>query len=330
MTGEPARKQSMAQPHFVQLHQVDKPALAVEAAVGLLAPQAHASPKFFYDSLGSRLFDAITELAEYYPTRTEAAIMQAHGPAIVDAALRITGPAPALVDLGAGSCAKAAALFEGLQPSRYVAVDISTEYLRDVLARLQAAHPCIDMWGVGLDFSADLALPAAVVPGQALVFYPGSSIGNFAPDQALRLLQQARELAAGGALLIGVDRVKPVALLEPAYDDALGVTAAFNRNVLLHLNRLLGANFNLRQWRHKAFFNTQASRIEMHLEARVENRLRWPGAQRDFAEGERIHTENSYKWEPVQFEALLREAGFQAVQHWSDPQQWFSVFLASG
>jgi L-histidine Nalpha-methyltransferase len=235
-----------------------------------------------------------------------------------------------LVDLGAGSCAKAAALFESLKPGRYVAVDISSEYLRDVLVRLQAANTNIDMWGVGLDFSAQLALPAEVVPGKALVFYPGSSIGNFSPEQALRLLQQARSLAAGGALLIGVDRVKPVAVVEPAYDDALGVTAAFNRNVLLHLNRLLGANFNLRQWRHKAFFNTLQSRIEMHLEARVENRVSWPGGMRQFTEGERIHTEHSYKWEPAQFEALLREAGFQAVQHWTDPQQWFSVFLAAG
>ena len=162
----------------------------------------------------------------------------------------------------------------------------------------------------------------------ALVFYPGSSIGNFAPDAALRLLREAHAVAAGGALLIGVDRVKEAPVLEAAYDDALGVTAAFNLNLLRHLNRLMGTDFDVRQWQHVALFDRRASRIEMHLQARQGLAVRWPGAARRFAAGERIHTEDSYKWEPGDFEALLQRAGFRQVRHWTDEHGWFSVMLA--
>jgi len=320
----------MNTPRFIQLHQADDQALAAEAAAGLCATPAHASPKFFYDALGSRLFDVITELPEYYPTRTEAAIFQQHAAAIASAVLAATGSAPVLVDLGAGNCAKGAALFGPLAPRRYLALDISVDYLRQALADLQRRHPAVDLVGVGLDFSSQLQLPAGLVDGPALVFYPGSSIGNFTPDAALQLLRQARALAAGGALLIGVDRVKPVALLEAAYDDELGVTAAFNLNLLNHLNRLLGSDFRPRGWRHVALFNRTESRIEMHLEARAATTVCWPGAERHFAAGERIHTENSCKWAPEAFAALLRDAGFSRVQQWTDAQGWFGVCLASG
>ena len=317
-------------PRFIQLHQADAAALAAEAAAGLLAPSASASPKFFYDALGSRLFDVITELPEYYPTRTEAAIFAQHGAAIAQAALAATGAAPVLVDLGAGNCAKGAALFAALAPRRYVALDISVDYLGQALAGLQRQHPALDLVGVGLDFSSQLQLPAGLVDSPALVFYPGSSIGNFGPDAALQLLRQARAVAAGGALLIGVDRIKPVALLEAAYDDELGVTAAFNLNLLNHLNRLLGSDFRPRDWRHVALFNRAESCIEMHLEARAATTVRWPGASRQFAGGERIHTEHSYKWTPEAFAALLRDAGFRQVQQWTDAQGWFGVCLATG
>ena len=321
---------TMNTPQFFQLHQIDDRALATEAAAGLQATPAQVSPKFFYDPLGSRLFDAITELDEYYPTRTEGAIFEAHAPAIAEAVQALTGPRPVMVDLGAGNCAKAARLFAVLQPRRYVAVDISASFLHQALQGLQREHPAMDLVGVGLDFSSRLQLPADLVDGPALVFYPGSSIGNFAPDDALRLLREARDLARGGGLLIGVDLVKPIALLEAAYDDALGVTAAFNLNLLKHLNRLLGADFDLRGWRHVALFNTEASRIEMHLEARAATAVRWPGGERRFAAGERLHTENSYKWTPDGFAALLRDAGFTRVQRWTDAQGWFGVFLAGG
>ena len=214
-------------------------------------------------------------------------------------------------------------------PRRYVAVDISVDFLRQALNRLQREHPLLELVGLGQDFSSQLQLPPHLQDGPALVFYPGSSIGNFAPDAALDLLRQARAAAQGGAMLIGVDLVKAVSLLEPAYDDALGVTAAFNLNLLSHLNRLLGADFKVSDWRHLALFNTVASRIEMHLVARHAVTVHWPGGERQFATDERIHTENSYKWQIDSFSALLREAGFAQVQHWTDAQSWFGVFLAS-
>jgi len=301
---------------------------AAEIAAGLAMPLATLSPKFLYDQLGSALFTAITELPEYYPTRTERAIFDTHGAAIADALHARLPPGFAMVDLGAGDGAKASRLFGTLQPGRYVAVDISDDYLRVALTALQQRHPALPMTGVGLDFAAKLELPAGLVDGPALVFYPGSSIGNFSPPDALRLLREARELSAGGALLIGADLVKPAPVLEAAYDDELGVTAAFNLNLLRHVNRLLGSDFNVRDWRHAALFNEADSRIEMHLEASRTLTVRWPGGSRLFAAGEGMHTENSYKWQPGDFEVLLRDAGWRHVRRWTDDQRWFGVFLA--
>lgn len=324
---------SMKTPHFVQLHQAEGQALAQEAAQGLLRQRAELPPKFFYDALGSRLFDAITELEAYYPTRTEAAIFTTHGGAMAQAVRSQVGAAPVLVDLGAGNCAKAARLFPLLKPSAYVAVDISVEFLRQSLQCLQREHPDMSMVGVGLDFSAGLQLPSGLDEldaSQRVLFYPGSSIGNFAPEPALQLLRDMRAAAAGGALLIGVDLLKSPVLLQAAYDDALGVTAAFNLNILLHINRLLGADFRVGDWQHVALFNASASRIEMHLQARQALTVRWADGERRFAAGERIHTENSYKWTVPDFSALLQEAGFTTAQHWQDEKGWFGVFLAAG
>lgn len=326
-----------AAPQFVQIHQSNDAALRAELAAGLLAEPPRAAPKFFYDALGSRLFDAITELAEYYPTRTEAAIFAAHGPAM---AQRLP-PHAVLVDLGAGSCAKAARLFPVLHPGAYVAVDISVDYLQDAMGELQQRHRQVPMLGLGMDFSARLALPPAaaewlerhdLASAPRCVFYPGSSIGNFGPGEALALLRQAHAVCAaggpGGGILIGVDRVKDKAVLEPAYDDPLGVTAAFNRNLLLHVNTLLGSDFAPARWCHVAFYNEAEARIEMHLASDGAQTVRWPGGERHFADSERLHTENSYKWTPGAFETLLREAGFGAATHWTDGRGWFSVFWA--
>ena len=326
-----------AAPQFVQIHQSNDAALRAELAAGLLAEPPRAAPKFFYDALGSRLFDAITELAEYYPTRTEAAIFAAHGAAMAQRA----PPHAVLVDLGAGNCAKAARLFPVLRPAAYVAVDISVDYLQDAMTQLQQRHRHVPMLGLGMDFSARLALPPAaadwlerhdLAAAPRCVFYPGSSIGNFGPGEALALLRQAHTVCAaggaGGGILIGVDRVKDRAVLEPAYDDPLGVTAAFNRNLLLHVNTLLGSDFAPARWRHVAFYDEAASRIEMHLASDGAQTVHWPGGERRFADGERLHTENSYKWTPGAFEALLREAGFGAATHWTDERGWFSVFWA--
>lgn len=315
----------MPQPRFFQLYRADDDTTRRELAAGLSAPQPWVAPKFLYDALGARLFEAITELPEYYPTRTERSIFDAHA-AEIGAAV---GPGSVLVDLGAGNCEKAARLIGDLQPAAYVAVDISTDFLRESLERLQQCHPALPIAGVGLDFSASLALPPGLLGARNTFFYPGSSIGNFTPADAVGFLRQVRERCAGGGLLIGVDLVKPREIVEPAYDDALGVTAAFNLNLLLHLNRLLGADFDVRDWRHVGLWNEAASRIEMHLEARRDVRVAWRGGERRFAAGQRLHTENSYKYRPEDFDALLRDAGFTRMRHWRDARGWFSVVWAT-
>lgn len=309
----------MRTPEFLQLHHDDHAAIRQELIEGLSAPQAHTSPKFLYDALGSRLFEAITELPEYYPTRTEAAIFAKHGAEMA----ACIAPHATLIDLGAGNCNKAAALFDRFAPKRYVAVDISVSFLRGALECLQRQYPELEMLGVGMDFSSRLLLPPqALHAGEPCVlFYPGSSIGNFTPHDALRFLQDAHRACGqgdGSGLLIGVDLVKDAVELQAAYDDALGVTAAFNRNLLLHINRLAGSDLALGDWRHMALFNTQASRIEMHLLANRDLTVTWPGGGRNFAKDERIHTENSYKWTVPGFAQLLEQAGFATPQVWTD------------
>lgn len=311
-------------PQLIQLRRADPAAIRQEVIAGLSAPVATVLPKYFYDTLGARLFAAITELPEYYPTRTESAIF-------ADRAAEIARQLPAfasLVDLGAGNCEKASRLFSCFGVKRYVAIDIAADYLRDALDTLHRQHPQMELMGIDMDFSAGLELPAEAGPGPRLMFYPGSSIGNFSPDQALAFLRQVHDAAEGGGVLIGVDLVKPVDVLEHAYDDPLQVTAAFNRNLLRHLCRLCGADFDLADWKHVAFFNPAESRIEMHLEALREVTVRWPGGERRFAAGMRIHTENSYKWRIEDFAALLESAGFCDLHHWTDERNWFAVFSA--
>ncbi len=315
-------------PRFIQVDQADHAAARDELIDGLNATAAHTSPKFLYDALGSRLFEAITELVEYYPTRTEAAIFNQHGAAMAKA----MGEVGTLVDLGAGNCAKAMGLMNTLTPQRYVAVDISVDFLQESLRTVQRAHPTLDVLGVGQDFSKSLQLPADTLQGRPVFFYPGSSIGNFTPVQALSFLtgvhEQTRAQSETGGLLIGIDLVKANELLQPAYDDALGVTAAFNLNVLLHLNRLIGSDFSPRDWQHVALFNTERSRIEMHLQARRAVTVTWPQGSRQFEQGERLHTENSYKYTVEGFAALLSAAGFKSSQRWLDDRGWFAVFWA--
>lgn len=307
---------------FIQLYRPDSAAIRHELEAGLRAPRPEISPKYLYDALGSKLFEAICALPEYYPTRTEAAIVDAH----LDDIARAAGRGSTLIDLGAGNCAKAARLFAALRPRQYVPVDISVDFLRDAVSALQRSHPDIGMVGVGADFSAALPLPPQVRRERRLFFYPGSSIGNFSPDHALAMLRRLRAACDDdGALLIGIDLVKDKAVLQAAYDDALGVTAAFNLNLLLHVNRLLGADFRLRDWRHRAFYDEQQGRIEMHLEARRRVVLQWEGGRREFEEGTRIHTESSYKYTVDGFLALLRQAGFGQVRSWTDPDSWFMV-----
>ena len=306
-------------------------AIASELTKSLLASSASISPKYFYNKLGSKLFEAITLLDEYYPTRTEAGIFEANYGNIAQVIQKAGISNACLIDLGAGNCAKSAALIPHLKPQQYVPVDISVDFLRESAIKVQASFPALDIVGAGLDFSSTLVLPDAVQNHDRVFFYPGSSLGNFFPEDALRFLQQIASPAQGNAsgLLLGIDLVKDIAVLQAAYDDAPGVTAAFNKNVLLNLNGDFGTNFDLRQWRHIALFNTQESRIEMLLEATVGTTVRWPGHEKSFVAGDRIHTENSYKYTLGSMTALLKQAGFSQVQHWTDAQDWFGVFWAS-
>ena len=255
-------------PRFINLHGSKNPvrqagSAALELTAGLMAKAASASPKFFYNTLGSRLFEAITALDEYYPTRTEAGIFQAVARQIAGSLTDDGLTQPCLIDLGAGNCAKALSLMPVIKPQQYVPVDISADFLRDAAGQVQVSFPALDIVAVGMDFSAGLVLPDEVQPDQRVYFYPGSSLGNFQPAQALKFLQGMADPAHGKArgLLLGIDLVKDTATLEAAYDDALGVTAAFNKNLLRNINDLLAADFDVRQWRHVALFNAGQSRI---------------------------------------------------------------------
>lgn len=319
-------------PSFYQTFNLDPRVVTAELERGLTATHAHCSPKYFYNALGSTLFEAITHLPEYYPTRTEASIFAEHGKAIHQCI-----PQQATwLDLGAGSCQKAASLFAGTAPGVYVAVDISLDYLTDILINLQRSHPSVKMMGVGMDFSTSLNFPATLTTQltqhPVFAFYPGSSLGNFTPTEALGFLSRIANVCqqgqAGSGLLIGIDLVKSTEVLERAYDDDLGVTAAFNLNVLRHINTLLGTDFDVRDWQHRALFNVAESRIEMHLLARHAVTVRWGEQSRTFKAGEAIHTENSYKWTIANFAALLKHAGFSHTQCWTDPQAQYALFWA--
>ncbi len=317
----------MAETRIVVRLVSDPEAERAALVAGLLATPATISPKYFYDALGCALYGAICELPEYYPTRTERAIFQEHRQAIVDC----IGGGKQLVDLGAGDCGKARGWLPFLAPSRYVAVDIARDELAAALARMAPDFPGIEMLGVVIDFTRGFDLGQDLAPGPVTFFYPGSSIGNFTPAEALSFLRGIRrhcDEREDSGLLIGVDTKKDTARLTAAYADSLGVTAAFNRNVLHHVNRLLGSDFHPAAFAHVGRYDASAGRIEMHLEAVAPQTVRLPGATRAFVAGERIHTESSYKYVPADFTALLRDAGFGHVECWQDGQGDFAVFYA--
>jgi dimethylhistidine N-methyltransferase len=300
--------------------------MRMELAAGLIRKQAQISPKYFYNELGSKIFEAICHLDEYYLTRCEAAIFEKFRGEIREAA----GTGVTMIDLGAGNCMKAAKLFTILQPRQYVPIDISAAFLREAVGALQAKHPDIPVYPVAMDFSEGIHLPAQVHAERRLFFYPGSSLGNLTPLQALKFLQRIHHAstATGDAVLIGIDLVKERERLEAAYDDALGVTAAFNRNVLLNVNDILGSNFEPKDWQHRALFNHEQSRIEMHLHTSNGVTVQWDGGSRHFKAGDYIHTENSYKYNKQQFMELLAQAGFGDVSCWSDEGNSFLICYA--
>jgi dimethylhistidine N-methyltransferase len=296
-----------------------------EIIQGLSNHSASISPKFFYDAHGSALFAQITSLPEYYLTRTEYAIMAEQG----DAIKREAGAVASLIELGAGNCRKALPLCALLQPQRFVPLDISQEYLMEASADFRDKLPGLAVYPVASDLTQAIILPTHIPPERRLVFYPGSSIGNFDPAHAADLLQRVRALLNDdGALLIGVDLIKEVDILETAYNDAAGVTAAFNLNMLQHVNAIIGSDFSADDWRHIAFFNPVHSRIEMHLESVGETVVRWPEGERRFAAGERIHSESSYKYRANDFVNLLAANGFSRSRIWTDAQGWFAIVLA--
>lgn len=294
-----------------------------EMQAGLARSPRSISPKFFYDAAGSKLFDRICELPEYYPTRTELRIL---GECAAEIAGQI-GPNAEIVEFGAGSLTKVRLLLDALEtPKRYLPIDISGEHLEAAAERLKADYPDLAIQPIAADYTMPLVLPAPMAgSGRRVGFFPGSTIGNFEPDEALAFLQLAARMLRGGGLLIGVDLVKDPARLHAAYNDAQGVTAEFNLNLLRRANAELDAGFDLDGFSHAAFYNAPHRRIEMHLVSRRAQSVCLNGQEFAFEEGETIHTEYSHKFTVEGLRALAVRAGFRAGAVWTDPERLFSV-----
>jgi dimethylhistidine N-methyltransferase len=290
------------------------------AALG--ATPRSIAPKYFYDAEGSRLFDRICELPEYYPTRTELGILERS----VGEMAALAGPQAEIVEFGAGSLRKVRLLLQAFEaPAGYLPIDISGEHLRDAATILRREFAGLDVQPVVADYTAPLQLPAPAAGGRRIGFFPGSTIGNFTPAEALEFLRGAARMLQGGALLLGADLVKDPQVLHAAYNDAEGVTALFNLNLLARANRELGANFVPAQFAHYAFYNAPLQRIEMHLVSRTRQSVLLAGQRFGFEEGESLHTENSYKFTVAGLRGLAERAGFRPGPVWTDPERLFSV-----
>jgi len=295
-----------------------------EVLTGLRDRPRRIPPKFFYDRRGSELFDAITETSEYYVTRAEIEILQTRA----DEIARLVGTGGLLLEPGGGSCAKVRILLEGLEPCAYVPMDISRNHLRMAAEQVAADFPWLEVHAAHTDFTRRMEVPPTAPEGPRVAFFPGSSIGNFDPEHAVDFIAAVADLVGpGGHFLIGVDLRKEKALLDAAYNDAQGITAAFNLNLLERMNRELGADFELQAWRHQAGYNEAEGRVEMHLVSTRKQRVTVAGEAFDFEEGETIHTENSYKYGLDEFEGLARRAGMEPVGVWTDQRGLFSVHL---
>lgn len=293
-----------------------------EVLRGLTAQPKFIAPKFFYDRRGSALFEEICRLPEYYPTRTEIGILSSCARELA----ALAGPDCVLVELGSGSSRKVRLLLEALRPAAYVGVDISREFLVLATRRLAREYPWLKVQAVCADLSRPLSAAHLPRNGRRLGFYPGSSIGNFEPDEAREFLRRVRALlGADGGLLIGVDLKKDATILHAAYNDAAGITAQFNLNLLVRLRRELAATVKVSGFAHQAFYNESVGRIEMHLVSRHAQRASIGGAYLAFSDGESIHTENSYKYTVKEFCALAHAAGYSVERTWTDPAHMFSV-----
>ncbi|MGR2738928.1 L-histidine N(alpha)-methyltransferase [Billgrantia sp. Q4P2] len=296
--------------------------LCEELLTGLSATPKHTAPKFFYDRRGSELFDAICEQPEYYPTRTEEAILRAAAADIAE----VVGRDATLIELGSGASRKVRLLLEALHPACYLGVDISRDFLLESTRRLAVDYPWLEVHAACADFSRPMAWPEGLSGERPVAFFPGSSIGNFTPEEAEGFLKGlATLLPGGGGLLIGVDLIKDRAILDAAYNDAAGVTAAFNLNLLQRLRREFEAEVEPQGFRHSAFYNEADSRIEMHLVSLHDQAIRVAGERIAFDEGESLHTENSYKYSVAGFRELAGRAGFEPQAHWTDRDALFCI-----
>jgi L-histidine N-alpha-methyltransferase len=311
-------------------------AIAMEVFAGLSERPKTLSPWLFYDEAGSRLFEAITELPEYYVTRTERQILAKHAAEIVAAAAG--GRDLSIIELGAGTATKTGLLLNAAVAQQgsvtYYPIDVSETALQEARTRLESELPEVTVEPIVADYTEGLRQNNAGLAGagRRLVLYIGSSIGNFSPADAIEVLRGVRaQLTPGDCLLLGTDMVKDTSMLHAAYDDAAGVTARFNMNMLIRINRELDANFNPQLFRHQARWNEQHSRIEMHLESLLAQKVavRALDLEVRFSLGETIHTENSYKFTDQRVLALLTRAGFKLRKQWSDDNKWFTVYLAA-
>ncbi|MBR1147987.1 L-histidine N(alpha)-methyltransferase [Bradyrhizobium sp. AUGA SZCCT0431] len=311
-------------PALAHTHEFDEQTTAfAEDVIGNLAQHPkRLSPKYFYDVTGSELFEQITVLPEYYPTRTELGILRDRG----DAIAAIIAKGAALVEFGAGATTKVRLLLERSDFGAYVPVDISGDFLKAQADALRKDFPGLNVYPVTADFTAPFALPAEIANMPKLGFFPGSTLGNFEPNEASAFLRTAREILGDGAqMIVGVDLEKDERVLYDAYNDSAGVTARFNLNVLVRINRELGGNFDLSAFTHRSIYNRDRHRIEMHLISRKAQNVRVLGHNFSFRPGESIHTENSYKYSFERFTALARGAGWKVRESWTDKNRMFSV-----
>ena len=289
---------------------------------GLKAEQKHIAPKYFYDTQGSMLFDRICQLPEYYLTRTEIGLLKQYGAQIADS----IGPDTMLFELGSGSSSKIRLLLEAIRPKCYVPMDISRDHLYRSADLLAKDYPWLEIHAICVDYAGYWNLPPGLKGKNRIAFFPGSSIGNLTSEEAVGLLRRIALLVSDdGGLLIGVDLVKDIGVLEAAYNDQQKVTAAFNKNLLVRLNRELGANFQVDRFQHRAFYNRDFDRIEMHLESEGEQVIRIANELIHFNAGKTIHTENSHKYSIAGFHRLALRAGFHPVKVWTDPDDLFSI-----
>lgn len=301
------------------------PQFRTDVLQGLRGPRRAIPARWFYDERGSELFDDITRLPEYYPTRTETALLQSCS---ADLAARIE-PGAAVIEFGAGSATKTPLLLEAIAPSAYIPIDISGDYLRSSADILQLRFPALQVIPVEADFTKDVALPETLNGSERLGFFPGSTIGNFVPRSSVDLLRHMRSILGEGAkLLIGFDRIKPDNVLIPAYDDASGVTAAFNLNLLHRINRELDGDIPVDAFVHDVRWNDMQSRIEMHLKCVRDVQFCVSGEKFVMRTGESIHTENSHKYDLRGLRLLLRAGAWTPIADYTDPNGWFTLVLA--